>query len=68
VRLLISGDLLNWEDICCHYFLEGSQIIATEPAVRYADSHEQLGIEPLHFRNNRWSVAGPTWTEQTIEW
>lgn len=59
-------DGTDW--ICCHYFLEGSHIISTEPTIQYGDSHEQLGIEPLRFQNNCWSVAGPTWTEQTIEW
>jgi beta-xylosidase len=54
--------------LCCHYYLEGRDIISTDPTVQYADSQEQLGIEPLHFRDGRWEISGPTWTEQIVEW
>jgi beta-xylosidase len=57
-------DGTDW--LCCHYFLEGREILSTDPTVQYADSQEQLGFEPLRFRDGRWSVTGPTWTEQTI--
>ena len=54
--------------LCCHYFPEGKTVIATEPVLQYADSHEQLGIEPLEFREGQWRVNGPTWTPQQVCW
>ncbi len=53
--------------ICCHYFLEGKRRVADSPQPEYYDSTPQLGIEPLHYTNGTFRVAGPTWTEQVIE-
>ena len=54
--------------ICCHYLPTGREILAGEPAFQYADSHEQLGIEPVEFHGGGWRVIGPTSTPQTISW
>jgi xylan 1,4-beta-xylosidase len=29
---------------------------------------QQLGYEPLHYKNGMFYINGPTWTEQTIEY
>lgn len=50
--------------LCCHYLREGREIVSTDPVVEYGDVTPQLGIEPLEFRDGRFSVRGPTWTEQ----
>ncbi len=54
--------------ICCHYWLQGKTIVAFDHLPLYAETREQLGIEPLHFENGKWSVNGPTWTEQKVIW
>lgn len=52
--------------ICCHYWLQGKTIVAFDHLPLYAETREQLGIEPLHFENGKWSVKGPTWTPQVV--
>jgi beta-xylosidase len=54
--------------LCCHDLLQGDEVLATEPVIRYSDTQEQLHIEPLEFRQGRWRVRGPSWTEQVVEW
>ena len=54
--------------ICCHYFLEGKQPIPDSPIPEYRDTAPQLGIEPLHFSDGKFSVTGPTWTEQIVNY
>jgi len=53
---------------CCHYFLEGKQPIPGSPIPEYRDTAPQLGLEPLHFSNGKFSISGPTWTEQVVKW
>jgi xylan 1,4-beta-xylosidase len=59
-------DAKDW--LCCHYFLEGSRPILSSPVIEYEDTQPQLGIEPLHFRNGRFAINGPTSTEQIVQW
>jgi hypothetical protein len=54
--------------ICCHYFQEGKQPVPGSVLPEYVDTAPQLGIEPLHFANGRFSLTGPTWTEQTVDY
>ena len=54
--------------LCCHDLLQGKEVMATEPVLRYADAEEQLHLEPLEFADDRWLVRGPTSTEQIVEW
>jgi xylan 1,4-beta-xylosidase len=54
--------------ICCHYWVKGKTVVAIDHLPLYAETREQLGIDPLHFENGQWSVTGPTWTEQKIKW
>ena len=53
--------------LSCHYMLEGRVPIPGE-VLEYEDTQPQLGIEPLHFHDGIFSVAGPTWTEQIATW
>ena len=52
--------------LCCHYFLEGKQPVPGSPIPEYHDAAPQLGIEPLDLSHGKFSVNGPTWTEQTV--
>ena len=52
--------------LCCHYFLEGKQRIPNSPQPEYFDTAPQLGFEPLCFADGKYSVHGPTWTEQIV--
>jgi beta-xylosidase len=54
--------------LCCHFFPEGKQPIPGSPIPEYRDTAPQLGIEPLYFSNGKFSVNGPTWTEQVVKW
>ncbi len=51
-----------------HYLLEGHEPDTSKDIMEFHDTAPQLGIEPLEFRNGRFYVNGPTWTEQTIRW
>lgn len=56
------------EWICCHYWLQGKTIVAFDHLPLYAETREQLGIEPLHFENGKWRLNGPTWEPQLVTW
>lgn len=53
---------------CCHYFLKGDKPIPDSPILEYEDTLPQLGFEPLHYSNGLFSIQGPTWTEQVVNW
>jgi hypothetical protein len=36
--------------------------------VDFHQSRSKLGIEPLHFRDGVFTVDGPTWVEQVVQW
>jgi xylan 1,4-beta-xylosidase len=54
--------------ICCHYWVKGKTVVAIDHLPLYAETREQLGIDPLHFENGQWSVNGPTWKPQKVSW
>lgn len=62
--VFVGPDGKDW--ICCHYFLTGKQPVAGSAIPEFLDTAPQLGIEPLQYSNGKFSIAGPTWTEQTV--
>jgi hypothetical protein len=42
----------------------GAMIFISSPSL--ADAAPQPGIEPLHFTGVKFSISGPTWTEQVV--
>jgi beta-xylosidase len=57
-----GGDWLS-----CHYLRQGRQPIPG-PVIEYEDTAPQLAIEPLRYHDGQFSVLGPTWTEQVVNW
>lgn len=54
--------------ICCHYWLKGNKVVENIHVPVYDNTSEQLGFEPLIYKDGKFFANGPTWTEQVVTW
>lgn len=52
----------------CHYLMYGKWAALHSLALEDWEMVPQLGIEPVSYRDGRFYIAGPTWTEQSIRY
>lgn len=66
------GALFNGPDgtdwFCCHYLVAGRESVIQDGIRQYTDTTPQLGIEPVRFVNGQFTIAGPTWTAQSVKY
>jgi xylan 1,4-beta-xylosidase len=52
----------------CHYLMYDKRPYPYCPDLQSWEKTPQLGIEPVYYRNGMFSINGPTWTEQLVEY
>jgi xylan 1,4-beta-xylosidase len=64
--LFIGPDGNLWNS--CHYFMYEKRPYPYSHTFQPWELTPQMGIEPVTYRNGMYYIAGPTWTEQKIEY
>ena len=63
--IFIGPDGKLWSS--CHYQMYDKRPYPYCPDLKPWEKVPQLGIEPVHFKNGRFYINGPTWTKQCVE-
>jgi xylan 1,4-beta-xylosidase len=64
--LFIGPDGELWSS--CHYLTDEKRRYPYSQTFEPWEHTAQLGIEPVYFKNGRFYINGPTWTEQTVRY
>ncbi|WP_461642192.1 hypothetical protein [Labilibaculum euxinus] len=64
--LFIGPDGNIWSS--CHYKGYGKSLYPYCPELQDWEKTPQIGIEPVYYKNGRFYILKPTWTEQVIEY
>ena len=64
--LFVGPDGRLWSS--CHYLMYAKRPYPYSQTFEAWEKTPQLGIEPVYFKDGRFWIDGPTWTQQTIEW
>ncbi len=52
----------------CHYKIYAKHPYPFGPKLKPWEKLPQMGIEPVHFKNGRFYINGPTWTKQCVKY
>lgn len=52
----------------CHYLMYDKRPYPYSQTFEAWEAYPQLGYEPLEYRDGRFFIGGPTWTEQAVEY
>lgn len=63
--LFIGPDGNLWNS--CHYLMDEKRPRPYQQPLEPWEQTPQLGIEPVYFKDGRFYIHGPTWTEQCVE-
>lgn len=52
----------------CHYLMDENRPYPYSQTFEPWEKTPQLGFEPVHYKNGRFYIKGPTWTEQVLDY
>jgi beta-xylosidase len=64
--IFVGPDGKLWSS--CHYSMYDKRPYPYCLDLKSWEKVPQLGIEPIHFKNGRFYIQGPTWTKQCVEY
>jgi len=64
--IFVGPDGKLWSS--CHYLMYDKRPYPYSPNLKSWEKVPQLGIEPIHFKNGRFYINGPTWTKQCVKY